>query len=175
VIQLSQTPTPALHRKALPIWAAVLIVVVANAVSALPVGYVGDFAFYNALRKPSFAPPDWLFAPMWAFLNVTSIWALYRVMNGPAPAAARQPVLAIELAGWVLFAGFSAFYFGLQSIVLGSAITLVFMILTAISVILTSRIDKLAAGLLGLRLAWLVLASAVSVWIARANPDPIFG
>ena len=36
---------------------AALILVGANAISALPAGFGGDFAFYNAFRQPAIAPP----------------------------------------------------------------------------------------------------------------------
>ncbi len=57
-------------------WHAALILVGANVVSAIPAGFGGDFAFYNSFRQPAIAPPDWAFAPVWLFLNVTSLVAL---------------------------------------------------------------------------------------------------
>lgn len=74
------TNTPVLKPKAaFPWWYAVIIFVLANAVSILPVGYNGDEVFYNNFQRPSVAPPDWLFAPMWLFLNITSLVALNNV------------------------------------------------------------------------------------------------
>lgn len=64
-------------------WHAALILVGANALSALPAGFGGDFAFYNAFRQPPIAPPDWAFAPVWLFFNVTSLFALHRIANPP--------------------------------------------------------------------------------------------
>ena len=145
-------------------WYAALILVAVNLISALPAGFKGDEVFYNSFHQPALAPPDWLFAPMWLFLNVTSIIALYIVANSPERSLRRQVFLALEAVGWVLFVIFTTLYFGLNSPILGAIASL----------ICCYQISRKASLLILFRALWLVLASYVSVYVALYNTDPFF-
>jgi tryptophan-rich sensory protein len=46
-----------------------LILAGVNAISALPAGFGGDFAFYNSFRQPAIAPPDWAFTAVYFLLH----------------------------------------------------------------------------------------------------------
>jgi translocator protein len=157
------------------IWHAAAIFLAANAVSILPAGFNGDEAFYNAFARPAAAPPDWLFAPMWLFLNVTSLMALGRVANAATLTRSHRAFLVLEGVNWVLFAAFNALYFGLKSPVLGAADTGAGLLLGLASLGLAARLDRRAAGLILPRIVWLLLATYVSVWVALNNADPFFG
>ena len=153
-------------------WHAALIFVVANALSVLPAGFNGDEAFYNAFRLPAVAPPDWLFAPMWLVLNITSLVALMRVANAPTQTRARTAALGLEAVGWVLFAVFNTLYFGLGSPVLGAVDTALGLGVGLASFGCCLAVDRRAAWLILPRVLWLLLAAYVSVWVALNNADP---
>jgi tryptophan-rich sensory protein len=93
------------------VWHAVAIYFLVNGINWVSAGLVGDFEFYNSFVQPSVAPPDWLFAPMWFFLNVTSLWALYRSAN-TADGNDKKLFLWLEGIFWALFATFAFMYFG---------------------------------------------------------------
>lgn len=164
-------------------WHGAAILVAANAVSFWPAGVLGDTAFYTGFRLPPYAPPDWLFAPVWLVLNITSLVALGRVANldpedgaardaGNAAGRRRTLVLVSEGVGWLLFAVFTTFFFWLHSPVLAAADTLAGLLVALVSVAAAASLDRPAAVLIGLRLLWLLLASAVAVSVALHNPDP---
>ncbi len=156
-------------------WHGAAILVAANAVSFWPAGVLGDAAFYRAFRLPPYAPPDWLFAPLWLVLNITSLVALARVANldlEDTAARRRRLVMASEAVGWLLFAVFTTFFFWLHSPVLAAADTVAGLLVAVVSVAAAASLDRPAAGLIGLRLLWLLLASAVAVSVALHNPDP---
>ncbi|MCP9836995.1 tryptophan-rich sensory protein [Cyanobium sp. N.Huapi 1H5] len=161
-------------------WHGAAILAAANAVSFWPAGVLGDAAFYTAFRLPPYAPPDWLFAPLWLVLNITSLVALARVANLEVANAAgedgagrrRALVLVSEGVGWLLFAVFTTFFFWLHSPVLAAADTVAGLLVAVVSVAAAAALDQPAAGLIGLRLLWLLLASAVAVSVALHNPDP---
>lgn len=154
-------------------WHAFLIFVVVNLVSALPAGFSGDQAFYNSFKLPSLAPPDWLFPPMWLFLNITSLVALYRVANFPG-SERRTRFLVAEAVGWVLFGIFATLYFWLHSPILAAIDTVLYAVLTLVSLLSCLSLDRIAALLIAPRMAWLALASYVSVYGALYNADPFF-
>jgi benzodiazapine receptor len=156
-------------------WHAALILVGANAISALPAGFGGDFAFYNSFRQPAIAPPDWAFAPVWLFLNVTSLIALARIATAPARAPTRTLFLWSEGVAWVLFAAFTTVYFLLHSPVLAAVDTVAGLLAGLVSLVCAFRLDRLSAGFILLRVLWLVLATYVSLFVALSNPDPFLG
>lgn len=164
-----QQPVPS---RPFRVWHAVAVFIAANAVSVLPAGFNGDEAFYNNFARPTVAPPDWLFAPMWLFLNITSLVALGRVANAGRDVPGRRAFLWLEGIGWVLFAVFNTLYFGLKSPILGAADTAAGLVIGLASLAISWRIDRRASALIGLRVLWLLLATFVSVWVALNNADP---
>jgi len=160
-------------RKKFQWWHAVVIFVVVNLLSGLPAGMSGDQAFYNSFKLPSVAPPDWLFPPMWLFLNITSLMALYRVANAPA-CRSRAVFLSAEGIGWFLFSIFATLYFWLHSPILAAIDTVIYAAVTVVSFATSMKIDRTAATLIAPRLVWLALASYVSVYGALYNVDPFF-
>ena len=166
----ARSPSPRRFR----FWHAALIFVAANALSVLPAGLTGDEAFYNAFSRPAVAPPDWLFAPVWLVLNVTSLVALARVANAPVRNRVRTAVLGLEAAGWLFFAVFNTLYFGLQSPVLGAVVTAAGLGVGVASFALCLAAHRRAAWLILPRVLWLALATYVSVWVALHNADPFF-
>jgi translocator protein len=157
-----------------PWWYAVIIFVVANAISILPAGYNGDEVFYNNFVQPTIAPPAWLFAPMWLFLNITSVIALWMVANSQAFTARHRLFIVLEFIGWVLFAIFNTLYFWMQSPILGAIDTALALVVSLISLAICWTIHRRAALLILLRVLWLLLATYVSVYVAFNNVDTFF-
>lgn len=155
-------------------WYAVIIFVVANLISALPAGFGGNEVIYNSFQQPNIAPPDWLFPPMWLFLNITSLVALYIIAHSSKQQPRKQVVLILEAFGWVLFAIFTTLYFGLNSPILGAIDTVAGLIVAVASSICCYSISRKASMLISFRALWLVLASYVSVYVALHNVDPLF-
>ncbi|MCC5612752.1 tryptophan-rich sensory protein [Nostoc sp. CHAB 5834] len=152
-------------------WHAAIIFVVANVLSAAPAGYNGEEAFYDSFQQPAFAPPGWAFAPAWLFNNVTSLYALWRIANRPRGTAGRRTFIGLESINWVLFALFSALYFGLKSPILGAIDTVLGFVITGLSLFVSYRIDRIAALNILPRFLWLILATLVSVYVALYNRD----
>ena len=152
-------------------WQAALVGVGANLISAAPAGYNGDEAFYNSFSKPKVAPPDWLFAPVWLFNNAATLYANLRIANLPSDTPGRKANLWLEGAGWLLFASFTPLYFGLRSPVLGAINTTLGFGVGAASLAVASQLDKKAAWAISPRVAWLLLATYVSIVTAATNKD----
>lgn len=156
-------------------WHAAAIFGAANLISVLPAGFNGDEAFYNNFQLPAVAPPDWLFAPMWLFLNITSLVALSRVANSPRLTRRHRTFFVLEGINWALFAVFNTVYFGLKSPILGALDTTAGLALGLASLVCCFLIDRRAASLILPRVLWLVLATYVSVYVALHNTDLLFG
>ncbi len=155
-------------------WHGLAIFMIANAISVLPAGINGDEAFYNNFVRPAIAPPDWLFVPMWFFLNVTSLIALAMVVNSNSQTHQKQTFIKLEIVGWVLFAVFNTLYFWIQSPILGAIDTVFGLLIALFNFLLAWRIDRRAATMIGFRVLWLLLATYVSVYVALNNTDVFF-
>jgi translocator protein len=150
-------------KRAFPWWYAVIIFVVANAISILPAGYNGDEVFYNNFVRPSVAPPDWLFAPMWLFLNITSLIALWLVANTQPFTSRHKLFITLEGIGWVLFAIFNTLYFWMGSPVLGAIDTAAGLVVGLASLGMCFTLNRRAAVLIFFRVVWLLLATLNNV------------
>ena len=126
----------------------------------------------TASAEPALAPPDWLFAPLWFFLNVTSLIALFLIANAPERSLQRRVFLISEALGWVLYSIFTTVYFLLRSPSLGAIDTLAGLGVGIVSLVCAARIEARAGALILLRVLWLLLASYVAIQVALHNTDP---
>ncbi|MBX3250756.1 MAG: tryptophan-rich sensory protein [Myxococcales bacterium] len=148
------------------------------ALSALPVvlvGWGGSFAtrpriesWYEALAKPSFTPPNWLFGPAWAVLYVAMGIAAYRLWSRP-PSPPRRRALALFYAQLALNGAWSFAFFGAQSPELGLVVILPLLALILVCIRLFWPIDRAAAALFAPYAAWVGFATALNVAIMVLN------
>ena len=124
--------------------------------------------WYQTLRKPSFNPPNWVFAPVWGLLYIMIALAGWRVWRSRGVAGARAGMtayaaqLAVNLAWTLLF-------FGCHRI--GIALAEIVLLLAAISVtaVLFWRIDRVAGWLLVPYAAWVAFAGLLNFALWRLN------
>ena len=125
--------------------------------------------WYERLRKPSWRPPNRLFAPVWTALYVmiaVSGWLVWREA-GFAGAALPLSVYALQL---VLNAAWTPLFFGLHRPDLGFVdIVLVWLSIVA-TIVLFMPINIGAALLLVPYLAWVTFAAALNFAVWRLNP-----
>jgi translocator protein len=121
--------------------------------------------WYEALAKPEWTPPNWLFPPVWTALYIMIAVAGWRVWL--AQGFGRATVIwAIAL---VLNAAWSYVMFGQHQIAL-AAVDITALWLAILAFILVARhVDALAAGLFVPYLAWVSYAAALNFAIWRMN------
>jgi len=128
----------------------------------------GDW--YEQLAKPSWRPPNWLFAPVWTVLYVTiavSGWLVWREA-GFAGAALPLAIYALQLG---LNAAWTPLFFGLHRPDLGFLdIVLVWLCIVA-TIVFFCPIHAGAALLLVPYLAWVTFAAALNFAVWRLNPS----
>ena len=124
--------------------------------------------WYKALAKPTFNPPDWVFAPVWTtlyFLMGVSGWRIWRRR------ASRATRGALALFGLQLFLNFawSVLFFGFQRIDLALIDIVILFVAIVANMILFWRIERLATLLLVPYAAWVVFAIVLNVSIWSLN------
>jgi translocator protein len=138
----------------------------------LAAGYTGarfrPGAWYAALEKPSWTPPNWVFAPVWATLYLMIALAGWLVWNaGDASVSLMLWVMVLLLS-----AAWSWLFFGRR--LMGMALANVIASwLTIGAFILVSWPQSHAASLLFVPLlAWVSIATALNFTIWRLNAGP---
>jgi len=119
--------------------------------------------WYDSLARPAFAPPNWVFGPVWTALFAligVAVWLVWR----QADAAPRDVRLAFGVfAGQFVFnLGWSAAFFGAQRIGLGLAVIAALWVLIVATVWAFDRVDRRAALLLLPYLLWVSFAAVLN-------------
>lgn len=137
-------------------------------VGALAAGSAGQE--YQALRTPSWAPPSWLFGPVWSALYAmiaVSGWLVWRRAGSLRAASAPLGVYAVQL---LLNLAWTPLFFGAARY--GTALVEIVVLLVAIlvTIVLFSRIHRVAALLLVPYAGWTLFATALngSIWLLNA-------
>jgi benzodiazapine receptor len=158
-------------RPSLPTAAAGLAVFGIAAAAAAVTGSLAAISAadqYGSLVQPAWAPPTWLFGPVWTVLYVTIAvagWLVWR-RDGWSGARTALTVFAVQLvlnALWTpLF--FGAGLFGVAFV----EIVLLWLSIVA-TIVLFARHSRPAAALLVPYLAWVTFASALNLAIWFLN------
>lgn len=151
------TPSPARAWLALvPFAAAVALVAVLGALAAS-----GSAQTYRALDLPPFAPPSWVFGPVWTVLYVliaVAGWLAWRAGAGRVGLVAWGVQLLLNLAWTPLFFAADRYGWALVDIVVLLGAIVVTMLVFA-------RSSRAAAWLLAPYLAWVAFATALNIGI----------
>ena len=125
-------------------------------------------AWYRAIAKPDWTPPDALFGPVWTVLYVGMAIAAWRVWRQAGFGAARG-ALTLYLVQLTLNATWSFLFFGLHRPG-WAAVEIVILLATILGTIRAfARHDRIAAMLLVPYALWVGFATALTFAIWRLN------
>jgi tryptophan-rich sensory protein len=160
----SSPPALSAHWKYLP---AFLLLVIGG---GLLIGTAtGPDAWFASLRKPSFNPPNWVFAPVWTTLYALIAVAGWRVWSRRAAIFADSPTPGL----WWLQLGlnflWSPVFFVAHRIGIALAIIVVLLIVIAGFIATAWARDRLAALLFAPYGLWVAFATALNATIYRMN------
>ena len=124
--------------------------------------------WYSQLAKPTFNPPDWVFAPVWTGLYALMAFASWRILRLP-PSGARTRALSLYAAILLLNAAWSWMFFAAQNPGLGLINILPQLALILATLDAFRRLDRLAGWSLLPLAAWVAFASLLNLAIWRLN------
>lgn len=145
-----------------------LIVVLGNLSGFLSNSGFGN-PWFDAVRKPSFMPPGWVFGVVWTILYALMGIAVAIVISSSS-SMLRSRALAFFTAQLTLNYLWSPVFFGAGAIDLGFLLIVAMVVLVIVTTSLFWRVERVAALLLLPYLAWLCLATALNFEIGRLNP-----
>jgi tryptophan-rich sensory protein len=127
-------------------------------------------SFYEQLERPPWAPPGWLFAPVWSvlyFLMGLSAWLVWR-SSGFKAARVALSLFLVQLAFNAIWSWL--FFEWRQGVLALVEIVLLWALIVATGVSFHRR-NALAGALLIPYLAWVSFATALTWSVWRLNPD----
>jgi translocator protein len=126
--------------------------------------------FYGQLLQPSWAPPAWVFGPVWSALYIligVAAWLVWR-SHGFRGASGALGVFVVQLLANALWTWlFFKWHLGAAAL----AEILVLWLLIAATALAFWRLHRLAALLLLPYLAWVSFAAALTFSLWRLNPS----
>jgi tryptophan-rich sensory protein len=145
-------------------------------VLSFAVSFIGALAsfqaqsFYGLLSQPSWAPPPWLFGPVWTLLYTmmaTSAWLVWR--NGGFAKQARP--LTLYLAQLAFNAIWSWLFFAWQLGAWAFADIIVLWFLILLTILSFWRSSRVAGLLLIPYLGWVSFAAVLNYSLWQLNPQ----
>jgi len=132
-------------------------------------GFFMPDEWYAALRKPSWNPPGWIFAPVWTALYTMMAVAAWLVWKRGGFAAQRRP-LALFLVQLALNAIWTPLFFGLHWPAVAFVEIVLLWLAIAATLAAIRRVSRVAAWLLAPYWAWISFAAALNFTLWRLNP-----
>lgn len=139
-------------------------------------GFLGSFftipaipTWYATLTKPSFAPPNWLFFPVWTTLFLMMGISLYLVWRRGLEGQPVKNALVIFAVQLILNVLWSAAFFGLRSPLSGLIEISILWISIAFTIMIFMKISRTAGLLLIPYIIWVSFAAILNFFIWRLN------
>jgi tryptophan-rich sensory protein len=144
--------------------------------ATLAIGWVGGAVtrpeiqtWYAGLVRPSFAPPNWVFGPVWTALYVAMAVAAWLVWRTP-PAPARRTALALFALQLALNLLWSFLFFAWHRIDLALIEVIALGLSVAATAIAFARVVPAAGWLMAPYVAWVTYAAVLNGAFWRLNP-----
>jgi len=126
--------------------------------------------WYEALDKPPWNPPNWMFPVVWTILYGMIAAAGWFALQASPPGEAFLPMAAWALQ-IVLNATWSPVFFGLRRPDLGMIAVVALWLSIAFCIAIFAEVSTLAAGLMVPYLVWVSIATALNWSVWRRNPN----
>ena len=122
--------------------------------------------WYQTLEKPSFNPPDWVFAPVWTALYILmglAAWRIWR-FRSIANTVKALSIFGVQLG---LNLSWSILFFGLQRVDLALIEIFILLATIVLNAFLFWRIDRLAGLIFVPYVLWVTFATILnaSIWL----------
>lgn len=122
---------------------------------------------YQNLVKPSFAPPSWIFAPVWTVLYILMGIAAYRVWTSNVSQEKKDNALLFYIIQLSLNFLWPIVFFRFDMIFVSFIIIVLLLITIVITTIKFYKIDKVAGYLMIPYILWVSFATILdlSIWL----------
>lgn len=141
----------------------------------LAIGFIGSLftsssvnSWYLSINKPSFNPPNWIFAPVWTILFILIGISFYLVWQRNF-GNNKKLLIGVFILNLLLNLIWSLLFFGLKNPFLAFIEIIILWLIILVNIIVFSKVSKLAGFLLIPYLLWVGFASALNYSIFILN------
>jgi translocator protein len=126
--------------------------------------------WYAGLAKPSFNPPNWIFAPVWTTLYALMAFALWRILRVQKTSTYLSYAVGLFLLLLALNAAWSWMFFWAHSPLLGLINIVPQFVVVLATIVSFARVDGLAAIFLLPLAAWVAFAGVLNsaIWLLNS-------
>ena len=128
--------------------------------------------WYTTINKPSFNPPNWIFAPVWTILYIMiaiSGWLVWKKLSGTFSQKLRSHAMRVYIEQLLANFLWSFIFFGMRLFELALIDIYIMLGLIALNIWHFKRISKPAAYLLVPYILWVAFASSLNLEIVMLN------
>ncbi len=125
--------------------------------------------WYVTLKKPVFAPPNWLFAPVWTILYLLMGIAAYLIWRRGFDQPQVKTALSLFAVQLILNALWSPVFFGLRSLLAGFIVIVILWIAILLTIIRFSKLSTIAGVLMIPYLLWVSFATIINYSLIVLN------
>lgn len=154
-----------------PIFKLIISVAIPLAVGALGAYFTTESVngWYATLSKPSFNPPNWLFAPVWTLLYILMGIAFYIIWKSHSKLRKRYTGYTYYWLQLILNFLWTFIFFGQRNIGLALLDIVLLFIMIAGTIMSFRKISKTAAWLLAPYICWVAFAMALNFALWKLN------
>jgi tryptophan-rich sensory protein len=120
--------------------------------------------WYAALAKPSFNPPNWIFAPVW-----TALYILIAIAGARTYLDGDRPALALWASQMLLNFAWTPAFFGLHRPALALGVIAIMLALIVAFIVVRWPRDRVGAALFVPYALWVAFASLLNAAIVALN------
>ncbi len=153
-----------------------IIKLLASIIVCQGAGFIGSIfttpnisTWYATLKKPSFTPPNWLFAPVWTILFLLMGISAYLVWRYGLSNPRVRIALIIFIVQLLVNISWSLVFFGLKLQLAGFFVIIALWVLILLTIIHFSNISITAGILLIPYFLWVSFASVLNFMLWRLN------
>ena len=145
------------------------VTVASSAGFVFPLG--DDNLWYTSLIEPRFAPPSWVFAPVWTTLYLLIATSAFRIMTKSS--YKMNNLLPLAIALWSLQLALNVIwtpiFSGAQNLEVAFYYIMMLWVIIIAYIFVSWRIDRLASLMMMPYLAWVSFASVLNYYYWQLN------
>ncbi len=131
---------------------------------------LGDW--YEMLHKPSWTPPNWLFAPVWTILYGmmgVAAWQVWRAKDSSGESSRKPAAVALFVFQILLNGLWSWIFFAFHQLLASALEIALLWVLIGLTILAFAKVKASAAWLLTPYWVWVTFATCLSFSIFRLN------
>ncbi|UOE50822.1 tryptophan-rich sensory protein [Mucilaginibacter sp. SMC90] len=125
--------------------------------------------WYSTLKKASFNPPPWLFAPVWTAIYIMIATAAYLVWKHRSRKPAYIIARSVYFIQLILNFSWSIVFFGMHQVAIAMVVIILLWLSIMVNINWFNKFNRTAAWLLVPYLLWVSFASVLNVSIYFLN------